>query len=72
MQKGFLDNMTPNEFLLNRTYTKFYSNIKRDQSLFDNELCKKQLNTFVEGLVQQDAWALKSEIIVIVSIYLQK
>ncbi|CAO1419826.1 unnamed protein product [Diamesa serratosioi] len=34
-------------------------NFKRDQTQFDNKLCKKQLDYFVKGLVDQDFWALK-------------
>lgn len=64
--------MTPNEFLLNRTYNKQYMKFQRDQSQFDNELCKEQLDSFVEGLGKEDPWALRSKIKVIVNFCLIK
>lgn len=62
LQKSFLNDIAPNEFLVNRTHNKFYLSIKKDQSQFNNELCKDQLDAFVKGLVNEDTWALKSEI----------
>lgn len=54
--------MAPNEYLVYKTHNKNYMNIKRDQSQFNDELCKDHLDDFVKGLVKQDAWALTSEI----------
>ena len=60
LQNSLMNDLTPNEYLLNITYNQMH--LKRDQSQFDNELCKEQLNSFVNGLTNQDAWALKSEL----------
>lgn len=62
LQKSLLNDMAPNEYLVYRTHNKHYLNFKRDQSQFNNDLCKDQLDAFVKGLATQDAWALKSEI----------
>ena len=60
-QNSFINDMTPNDYLLNRTFNQQYMNLKRDQSQFDDVLCREQLNSFVKGLTNQDDWALKSE-----------
>ena len=60
LNHNVLDVLVPNEFLLNRTY--YSAHIKRDQSKFNNDLCKEQLEHFKIGLDQEDPWALKSEI----------
>ena len=54
-----LDGMTPNEYFLNRTYHSLH--VKRDQSMFNNDLCKEQLDHFKIGLDQEELWALESE-----------
>lgn len=57
---NILDGLTPNDFFLNRTYHS--AHLKRDQSKFDNDLCKEQLNYFKMELDEEEPWALESEI----------
>ncbi|CAO1356977.1 unnamed protein product [Diamesa serratosioi] len=59
INRNLLDDFIPNEFFLNRTFHS--AHVKRDQSKFNNDLCKEHLEHFKIGIDQKEPWALQSE-----------